>query len=209
MPEDADRDNIVVVTGFMPAWWGEQYGLTFGREFHSDPEVHRATLSRMEAILHERFGDLPNFYCGDEYANSYPMERRYGDALIPALFGCQVSFEDASGHPFAVPLNLTADQVDEIEPPDVANHPLTRLVLPEHRLAGWRTTGELGFEGVINIAYKLRGQDLFLDMVDTPARARHLFDVIWRTIDDFVHRVRAWQDPWGGGRPISSTATAW
>jgi hypothetical protein len=122
------------------------------------------------------------------------MERRFGDALIPALFGCQVSFEDASGHPFAVALNLTDDQVDDLAPPDVVHQRLTGLLLPEHPVAGWRTTGEPGFEGVINIAYKLRGQDLFLDMIEAPARARHLFDAIWHTINEFVHLVRAWQD---------------
>ena len=104
-----ERDNIVVVTGFMPAWWTVEYGITFGAGFHLDAEEHRATLARMEAILHERFGDLPNFFCGDGYAEAWPMERRYGDALIPALFGSEVSFEDASGHPYSPVLALSSE----------------------------------------------------------------------------------------------------
>jgi len=200
VPDDPNRDNIVIVTGFMPSWWTEEYGITFGRDFHLDLEVHRATLARMESILQERFGDLPNFFCGDDYANADPMERRYGDALIPALFDAQVSFDDASGHPFAVGLDLTPEQVGGLKVPDIARHPVRQLLLPPHEDDGWRTAGELGFEDVINIAYKLRGQDLFLDMIDSPERTRHLCDVIWRTINDFVHLVRAWQDP-AGKRP--------
>jgi hypothetical protein len=200
VPDDPDRDNIVMVTGFMPSWWTEEYGITFGSDFHLDLDVHRATLARMESILGERFGDLPNFDCGDDYANTDPMERRYGDALIPALFDAQVSFDEASGHPYASNLALTVEQVEQLEAPDITRHPVTQLLLPAHEDDGLRTTGELGFEGVINIAYQLRDQDLFLDMIDSPRRTRHLYDVIWQTINDFVHLVRAWQDP-AGSRP--------
>ncbi len=74
VPDDDGRDNIVVVTGFMPAWWTQQYGITFGAPFHLDVEVHRCTLARMEEILRKRFGDLPNFFCGDDYAHAHPTE---------------------------------------------------------------------------------------------------------------------------------------
>ena len=200
VPDDPDRDNIVIVTGFTPPWWTEEYGITFRSDFHLDLAVHRATLARMESILQERFGNLPNFFCGDDYANADPMERRYGDALIPALFDAQVSFDNVSGHPFAASLDLTAGQVEGLGVPDIAHHPVTQLLLHPHEDGEWCTAGELGFEGVINIAYNLRSQDLFLDMIDSPERTRHLYDVVWQTINDFVHLVRAWQDP-AGMRP--------
>ena len=200
-PDDPGRDNIVVVTGFMPAWWTAEYGITFGAEFHQDAAEHRATLARMEAILHERFGDLPNFFCGDSYADAWPMERRYGDALIPALFGSEVSFEDASGHPFAPGLALSAEKVERLAAPDIAAHPVAQRLAPPAEASGQRICGELGFEGVINIAYKLRGHELFVDLLEAPARAEHLFDVVQQTIDGFVHTARRWQDP-AGQRPI-------
>jgi hypothetical protein len=199
-PDDPGRDNIVVVTGFMPSWWTAEYGITFGAEFHLNPEVHRATLARMESILRQRFGDLPNFFCGDDYARAYCMERRYGDALIPVLFGGAVSFEDASGHPYAPSQRLSAAEADALAVPDLANHPIVASLLPRHDAAEWRIAGELGFEGVINIAYKLRDYALFTDMLDAPSRAHHIFEVTWQTINAFVHRVRGWQDP-AGRRP--------
>jgi hypothetical protein len=42
VPDDPGRDNIVIVTGFMPSWWTEEYGITFGADFHLDLDVHRA-----------------------------------------------------------------------------------------------------------------------------------------------------------------------
>jgi hypothetical protein len=200
VPDDPKRDNIVVVTGFMPSWWTSECGITFEAQFHLNPEVHRATLARMEAILRQRFGDLPNFFCGDNYASAFCLERRYGDALIPALFGGAVSFEDASGHPYAPPLYLSAAQAESLAAPELVAHPILRSLLPQRHPAEGRVAGELGFEGVINIAYKLRDYELFLDMVDAPRRAHHIFEVTWQTIDAFVHRVREWQDP-AGRRP--------
>ena len=127
--EDDDvRDNIVVVTGFMPAWWEAEYGITFPREFHLDANTHRDTLARMEAILQERFGDLPNFFCGDDYAHSYPVERRYGDALIPAMFGGRVSFDDASGHPYAESPQLSDEEAAALAVPSMDRHPLRHRV---------------------------------------------------------------------------------
>ncbi len=194
--DDPKRSNIIIVTGFNPSWWTKEYGITFGREFHLDSQVHRSTLIQMKSLLQERFGDLPNFVLGDDYEKSFPMERRYGDALIPALLGCKVSFEDASGHPFAVNLNLDEEEIVNLKIPDVANHPIVRTLFSECAKSKEQPiVGELGFEGVINIAYKLRGMPLFEDMIDRPSLAHHLFEVVWKTIDSLVHRFRQRQDP--------------
>jgi len=100
VPDDQKRDNIVVIAGFMPSWWRKEYGITFGKEYHSNPDVRKATLIRCQELLKERFGHLPNFSlsCGWDYNSSYPIERPYGDALIPGLFGCNIVYDTASGH---------------------------------------------------------------------------------------------------------------
>ena len=196
-PDDPGGDNIVVVTGFMPGWWTSEYGITFGKEFHQDGDVHRETLARMESILRERFSDLPNFIRDNDYANSYSLERRYGDAFMPAIFGAEVSFDDASGHPYAPSINLPDEEVRDLKVPDIENNPVFNLLLQEWLGSYGTTTGELGFEGVINIAYKLRGEEIFLDVTLKPELAHHLFEVIHETIDKVVHRVREWQDPTG------------
>lgn len=188
--DEAQRHNIQVVTGFMPAWWTAQYGIEFGEAFHLDAEVHRTTLDQMQSIIEKRF---PWSAAGNDYTGLYAAERRYGDALIPALFGSSVSFDDASGHPYAEPSNLTDRETETLEVPEIKSHPVLRLLLPETAAGG--TTGELGFEGVINIAYKLRGSAMFTDMIEGLKRLQHLYSVVWETIDTVVHIVRNWQDP--------------
>jgi hypothetical protein len=195
VPGGPEMNNIIIVTGFMPAWWEAEYGITFGRSFHVDAETHRKTLVRMELILKERFGDLPNFFFGSDYANSYPVERRYGDGFIPALFGADIFFDDASGHPYARPLELTRDQALNLSVPDVRTHPLMKALFDSEKGGFGTASGEQGFEGVINIAYKLLGEEMFIYMSQEPDLVRHVFDVVFNTIDSAVHTVREWQDP--------------
>ena len=149
----------------------------------------------MEAILRERFGKLPNFFCGDDYVNSYPVERRYGDAFIPALFGSEVSFDDASGHPFAKCLCLPDEDARNLEVPDIVNNPIFKSLFKQRPNENIRVTGELGFEGVINIAHKLRGEEMFMDMIQKPDLIHHVFEVVYQTIDNVVHLIREWQNP--------------
>jgi hypothetical protein len=193
----AERGNITVVPGFMPAWWAEEYGISFGRAFHLDPDVHRGTVMRMSSILQERFGDVFEFPEGGEYEEAFVCERRYGDGFIPALFGANVNFDDASGHPFAEPLLLDDGQVERLEVPDFANHPVVVELFDKSKGGYGRSTGEIGNEGVVNIAYKLRGENMFLDLLERPGLFRHLCDVVWATIDGVMHLVREWQ---GSGR---------
>lgn len=194
VPDGAEKGNITVVTGFMPAWWQAEYGITFGSPFHLDPKVHQQTLVRMNAALQERFADLPGFVFGDDYENTYPCERRYGDAFIPALFGDPVDFDDASGHPFAALMNLSEDQVRALAVPDVANHPVVKSICDPDKGGYQSTSGHIGNEGVINIAYVLRGENMFVDIIQRPDLFDHLCHVVFETIASVMHTMRTWQD---------------
>jgi hypothetical protein len=45
-----------------------------------------------------------------------------------------------------------------------------------------RIDGYINWQGVLNNAFRLRGQDIFVDMVANPSLAHHLFDVIAQTM---------------------------
>jgi hypothetical protein len=198
VPDDPQRDNIVIVTGFMPNWWEKEYGITFRKDFHTDSEVHRATLAKMAVILKKRFGHLSNFfYSPFDYENTYPVERRYGDALISAIFDAEVSFDEASGHPYSDCMNLSDQQALKLAVPDVENHPVLRAILDQRRDSEVCIVGEPGFDGVINIGYYLMGHEMFIDLIQKPDLIRHVYDVAFQTMDEMVHLVRRWQDPAG------------
>jgi hypothetical protein len=53
--------------------------------------------------------------------------------------------------------------------------------------------GYLNYQGILNIALKLRGNDMFMDMYDDPEFVKSLFDHIARTIGDLSKTVQARQ----------------
>ena len=57
--------------------------------------------------------------------------------------------------------------------------------------------GFLNWQGVLNNAYRLRGEQLFYDMLETPGRARHLFDCVSATMTDAARRLHARQRSMG------------
>jgi hypothetical protein len=196
VPDDPGRDNVVIVTGFFPSWWTQEYGIIFGEDFHLDPEVHKSTLVKMSSLLNERFADVPNFFFSPfDYENSYPTERRYGDAFIPAIFGHEVSFDTASGHPYSEVMNLSDEQAGALTVPDVGDNPVLRSVLDQRPDESVAVAGELGYEGVINIGYRLRGEPMYMDLMDDDDVIDHIFEVVYQTIDTTAHTVRQWQDP--------------
>jgi len=52
-----------------------------------------------------------------------------------------------------------------------------------------RVEGFINFQGVLNNAYRLRGEKLFYDMLDSPQRCRHLFDCICTKMTETAKRL--------------------
>ncbi|MBF0243740.1 MAG: exo-alpha-sialidase [Planctomycetes bacterium] len=53
-----------------------------------------------------------------------------------------------------------------------------------------RCEGFLNWQGVINTAQRLRGQEIFVDLYEAPAACHHLFDIIATSIIDATLRLR-------------------
>ena len=53
--------------------------------------------------------------------------------------------------------------------------------------------GYLNWQGVLNTAFRLRGQEIFIDMVLAPNRARHIFEVVTETMIQSVKMLYARQ----------------
>ena len=49
--------------------------------------------------------------------------------------------------------------------------------------------GFLNWQGVLNVAFRLRGQRIFTDLFDAPARAQHVFECITQTIISGIKKL--------------------
>lgn len=177
---------------FHPDWWHTHYGVNFEEAFHFDPQVRVESERRMRQALYERFGDLG---LGEADARLRPVvgpvHLNFG-FVVQAMLGCQVRFAP-NVSPQVVCARLTDEQVMELKVPDIKSAPLMRETIAMMNALEAEYSyleGDIPWDGVLNIALDLRGQQLFLDFYDNPALVYHLFDIIAYTTCEVARYVK-------------------
>jgi len=181
--------------GFTPRWYCAALGEDLGERWHCDPAFRAASLRRMAAEARRRFPGIP---IGNVAADGEPgdlLTGLFGGALVAALYGQPIRFA-----PDNWPVNehryLTEEAAARLEPPDLDAHPLFRSVMAQ---ADWiarrrgRIEGYLNWQGVLNNALRIRGEEIFADMALRPATARRVFSCVARTMLDGAQRLYARQ----------------
>lgn len=172
MPEN---DHIPLGVGFYPDWWHKHYGISFGRRYYYDPEYRVGARMEMDRRLHERFGDVG---LGNPNPKPKPLIT-FGMVMLPAVFGCEIVYEDEA-LPWAMPMNLSDDQVMKLTVPDIFNTPpMTDVIRQIESLKEKYGTvvGDINTTGVQNLALKIRGDQLYIDFFENPDLCHHLFRV--------------------------------
>jgi len=190
------KSNTLLPVAFIfhPEWWHKNYGLSFEKEFFYDPDTRVEADLKMRKILHERFGR----YNIEKEANIEPRPSIGGVHLaagyiISEMFGCGIKFSKDSS-PQVIPKNLTDEEVDKIKPVNFSeNKTFQELKQMIERLKGrfGYVIGDINWQGVLNVALDLRGDKIFIDMMQNKARARRLFCAITETIKEFVIYIKS------------------
>ena len=169
-----------------PEWWHRHAGMAFDRDFFFHPAKRVEEETRMEKILHERWGqyDLGSTETRPEIG---PVHLAAG-FLLQEMLGCCVDYLEGRP-PQVIPANQERLSVD----PDAAFQSdafraFERMCDQMQQKYGY-VTGDVNFAGILNIALDLRGQDLFLDMVMDPVHVKQEFAKIAEVITRFVDYV--------------------
>jgi hypothetical protein len=187
----------------------EQTGVRFTERYFNEPEYRHEQDILINRKLFDYFSRV-----WPEHAPGYAVEPSYivgvGQAFVimATLFGSQIAYSD-DFHPdcTANPLAWVTEP-DQLRVPDITNtwpisqylDQYTRLVAKYGRervsLAGfesaavhWPQLRGLTMHSPLTTAYKLRGEQLFLDMVDRPELAQRLFTVIRDTYYQIFDRL--------------------
>jgi len=181
--------------GFTPKWYREALGIDFGERWHTEPAYRRETIVAMRGELRRRF---PGTRIGGIDEPDAPLDLltgTYGACAVAAIYGLPIVYA-SDNWPNCEPRRLDDDEVDHINPPDLDANPLFRQLMEQ---ADWiaeregRIEGFINWQGVLNNAHRLRGERLFLDMNDNPARCRRLCDCVCTTMIDAAKRLHARQ----------------
>ena len=171
----AEKEHIPLGVGFYPDWFHKHYGISFGKEYYFDPEVRITTRMEMEKRLHERFGDVG---LGNPDPEPKPLIT-FGMVMLPSIFGCEIIYKDEA-LPWAMPLNLSEDEIMKLEVPDIFNsYPMTEMIKQIEYLKGkyGKVVGDINTTGVQNLALKIRGDQLYFDFFEKPELCRHLMQI--------------------------------
>jgi len=194
-PAEGDEPPLRPEIGFTPAWYRQQLDIDFGEPFHTNPQYRREAVLAMRGLLRSRF---PGTRIGRADLPDEPLDLLtglFGACSVAAIYGVPIVYA-ADNWPNCEHRYISDEEVDRLEPPDLERNPHFQAIMDQvDRIAASEgpVTGYVNWQGVLNNAQRLRGQQLFLDLLDAPERAGHLFDCVCRTMIDAASRLHARQ----------------
>ena len=178
----AEAKYIPLGVGFYPDWWQANYDITFGRDYYYDPDYRVEVGLKQQKALFERFGDV-----GLGQADPEPKPLiSFGMVMLPAIFGCEIVYEEGA-LPWAIPMNLSAEECDKLTKPDLTKaEPMATVLKQIDHLKGkyGKVVGDINVTGVQNLALKLRGEDLYMDYFEDPEFAHRFLKFCTECIID-------------------------
>jgi len=185
----ADSSPVKVHVSFSPDWFALRMGLDMGERWHTDPIHRRESFAAMARALNAEFPELR--LGGDPEEIRGGISQIANCAPVGALFGQEVQYS-SSGWPENNRRLLDDEAADSLEVPDFqADRFFSNLMSQMDVIQKeWGAIeGELNYQGILNTAFRLRGEQIFTDMVTAPGRAHHVLDVVCRTTMSFADAV--------------------
>lgn len=193
-PCDGMESPLRIEFGFTPKWYRRHCGIDFGERWHTDPRYRYTTGILMRQTLNERFSGL-QLGGADPDGYGASLDGVYGALLVSMIYGVGVEYYPGNW-PAARHHDLSDEAAIRLEPPVLDDSPVFSRLMGQmdaiERTFG-RVEGYLNWQGVLNNAYRLRGQAIFTDMMADPGLAGHLFECVTETMIEGMCRVYARQ----------------
>lgn len=174
--------------GFTPKWYHQLLDIDFGEKWHTDPDYRKQTYQKMRHELDTRFPGCKIGAHGDDEVPDL-ITGVYGACAIAAIYGVPPRYA-ADQWPVSEHVYLTDDQMVAIKPPRLENNPFFRSLMDQvdHIATGeGKAYGFINWQGVLNNAQRIRGQQLFMDMFLAPDYVKHLLDCVCTTMIEAAH----------------------
>ena len=177
---------------FHPDWWHRNYNINFTEDYFFDPKKRVEVELLHRQVMHERFGGdwsdtgqlTPKPVMG-------PVHLAAG-YLVSAVLGCQLRFVKNSA-PEIIPKNMSDEEVLALKVPDITiSEPMNKVINLMDQLEdefGY-VEGDINWQGLLNVALDLRGQQFLMDYHLNPPLARRLLDVIYETTINIVNTIK-------------------
>ena len=199
-----DEPYLRVSLGFTPRWYHRRVGVDLGERWHLDPEYRYETIMEMKAYLHEAFPTMPYFESdpGPTGADlgAATISGVYGILTVPMLYGLEPVYRPDNWPDVNPGSHLTKDEISRLPAPDPASAPHIAALLEQMEWIEWKAglvPGYLNYQGVLNIALKVRGNEIFMDMYDDPEWAKRFLRHIGESMALTAELVQSRQEDSG------------
>ncbi len=182
--------NLPVDIVFHPSWWHAHAGIVFDQDFFYHPKKRVESERRMEQVLYERFGQ---YGLGEHRNEDLPVIGPVHNAagyLISEMLGCEIRYNEGAA-PDVLPAERESLEFDPGAAFQSKAFKRFSKLCDELKAKYGYLTGDVNWSGVLNLALDLRGQSLFLDMLDNPDAVQAGLARIAQVITRFVSGVQA------------------
>lgn len=195
-PCDGTESPFRLSIGFSPRWYHDRLEIDFSEQWHQDPLYRYTTLIRMKRYLHMKFPDIENFTPHFENGvdlSCATLDGVYGAMLISKIYGLTVHYFSDNWPSTDTSQHFSREQLEKLNPFQLEQNPAFQELMHQMDVieSKWgKISGYLNYQGVLNNALRLRGQEIFLDMYDHPMFVHRLFDHITDTMINVAHAVQ-------------------
>ncbi|MCX6623362.1 MAG: hypothetical protein NTY38_20310 [Acidobacteria bacterium] len=189
---DGSEAALRLVLGFEPTWFSERCGADFSARWHRDPLYRRQSLERMRDELNRAF-PWSSQWRGPAARDLHTIAGCFGVGVIPAVFGIPLRYYPNRWPHVEAGHELSTEAIGQLDAERLLAGPFVEELLAQVDRAAslWGAVyGDLNWQGVLNCAFHIRGQQIFEDMVDTPDLAQHLFATIREVIIRLARSVQ-------------------
>lgn len=175
------ESDMRVSLGFVPGWYYKRCRVDFSERWHKDPYYRFQSLKVMKKELCKTF-PMIDYWREDFNDDLATISGCYGAYVIPLAFGFPLIYQK-DRWPEINPKKpkLSDQEIDKLNPDKIINGPFVEELFGQMDIIEkkWgRIYGYLNWQGVLNNAFHLRGEQIFMDFYDKPDLAKHLFQVI-------------------------------
>ena len=188
-----ENGEVKIHVSFSPDWFSRRMDLDYGEQWHRDPVYRRQSFADMSRALNGEFPELG--LGGNPDSIRGGLSQIDTCALVAALFGQEILFA-RDQWPENRRALLDDEAAGDLEMPDIHAHPVFIDLMRQIDIIAreWgEVDGELNYQGVLNTAFRLRGEQIFIDMVAAKERAHRVLEVVVRTMIALADSVYACQ----------------
>ena len=191
-PVDGTETGMRVSLGFEPMWYVQRCAVDLGERWHKDPYTRHEALKTMKSELVRAFPDVSSWRT-DDTSDLATISGVYGAYPIPHLFGIPLRYYPNQWPELDPDRKLTVEEIEKLDATEVLSSPMMDELFAQMETIEreWgRIHGYLNWQGVLNNAFNIRGQEIFVDIYERPEFVHRFFDLIAEVMVEFALRVQ-------------------